>query len=278
MIEIGKVNHLIVDRETDSGYHLMDPETNHEVFLPGTLAPKSIYIDQELAVFVHFNNVDSVIATTKIPYATVGEYAYLTAVDAPDFGAFFDLGIEKDLLVPGNEQKIKVQVGEQHLVLIGIDEETNRLFGTTKLDYYIEHSDFDINDGDNVSIVPFTETELGYRVIINKKFIGLIYHNEIFREITLNQPYDGIVKKIRDDGYVDISLQTVGIQHSIDTKDKIIALLKESNGHSDLNDKSDPLDIRNQLGISKKTFKNAIGMLYKSKVITISKSGIDLTN
>lgn len=217
------------------------------------------------------------IATSQIPYACVGEYAFLRVLDVEDFGAFFDWGIEKDLLVPGNEQKIKVRKHEQHLVRVCLEEETNRVYGTTKLGKYIESSEFDFAETDQVGLVPVQKTDLGYKIIINKKFIGMIYDNEIFTNIELGKAYEGVVKKIREDGLVDVALQVQGIKNLDEAKVKILEFLKESGGKSPLNDKSSPEQIKSTLAMSKKTFKSAIGMLYKDRKIQINKDGIVLT-
>ncbi len=276
MIKVGKVNNLIVNRETKSGYYLIEEQSGDEVFMPPALAPVKVAINDEIDAFVYLDTNGGMVATDQVPYAQVGEYALMKVVDTQDFGAFFDWGIEKDLLVPGNEQKVKVRDFEDHLVRVCIEEDTGRVFGTTKLGNYIEDSDFDIEEGEKVNLVPVRKTDLGYQVIINKKFIGLIYTNEIFEYVQIGTDYSGVVKKIRNDGLVDAALQVQGIQNTVSAKDKILAMLDEGGGKSDLNDKSAPDLIRDRLAMSKKTFKNAIGMLYKERKIIISKDGIEL--
>lgn len=277
MISIGKINRLIVHRETDSGYYLKKKSCEDEVFMPPVLVSNEIKIDQILDVFVYLDSKGRMLATCKIPVAEVDEYALLQVIEVQEFGAFFKWGIEKDLLVPGNEQKIKVRKGEWHLVRICLEEETNRVYGTTKLGKYIQNSQFDIQEGDEVDVTPVEKTDLGYRSIINKKFIGLIYHGEIFTELKKNEGLKGIIKKIREDGLVDIALQSQGFKNLLSAKEKILEMLKNNQGESSLNDKSDPLLIQRELGMSKQTFKRAIGMLYKEKKIKIDKDKISLT-
>lgn len=273
MIKIGEINTLPISRETSSGYYLGD---FGEVFLPPSMAEMKLSIGDELDVFVYVDTKDQLIATTKIPIAQVGEYAVLQVIEVKEFGAFFDLGIEKHLLVPANEQKIKVKLHERHLVRICLEEGADRIFGTTKLGKYVESADFDIDEGDQVSIVPVEKTDLGFRIIINKKFLGLIYHNEIFTEINLSETYNGFVKKIRVDGFVDVALQIQGIKNLDASKRTILAHLFKQNGKSTLNDKSSPEEIKRLLGMSKKTFKSSLGMLYKDRMVKIHDDGIEL--
>ena len=276
MIEIGKVNSLIISRETASGYYLKDVSSEEEVFMPPSMSPIRTKINQDLDVFVYLDTQGKMIATSERPYAEVGEYALMTVKETQEFGAFFDWGIDKDLFVPGNEQKVKVRNHEDHVVRVCLEEETNRVYGTTKLGKYIENSVFDFIVKDKVNIVPVQVTDLGFRVIINKVFIGMIYNNEIFVKIELGNEYEAVVKTIRDDGLVDVALQVQGVKNLVEAKDKILAMLNAKGGKSDLSDKSAPDDIKNVLGMSKKTFKSALGMLYKDRKIEISKEGIRL--
>lgn len=277
MIEIGRVNKLIVSRESSSGYYLKeDSDSIDEIFMPPNLGPLNVTVNQELDVFVYLDTQGSLIATDQIPHAVVGEYAIMRVIEVQEFGAFFDWGIDKDLLVPGNEQKVKVRKFEDHIVRVCLEEDTDRVYGTTKLGKYILESDFDIMKDDEVTIVPASKTDLGYRVIINKKFIGMIYDSEIFQDIQIGKEYSANVKKVRDDGLVDISLQVLGIKNMIDSKDVILNYLSHVGGESPLNDKSSPDEIRRILNMSKKTFKGSIGMLFKEKKILISKDGIKL--
>jgi len=276
MIEIGKVNKLIVARETKSGFYLKDPEGTDEVFLPAAMAPLRLEQNQNLDVFVYLDTQGRPIATDQIPYAQVGEMALMKVEDVQEFGAFFDWGIEKDLLVPGNEQKIKVRPYEEHIVRVCLEEGTNRVFGTTKLGRFLDGQKCDLVEKDRVQIVPAQKTDLGYRVIVDKKYLGMIYHSEIFSEIEIGETYPAIVKKIRKDGLLDLSLQKMGFGNLVQAKDIILERLQESGGELELCDKSDPELIRQLLGMSKKTFKNSIGMLYKERKITIHKNKITL--
>lgn len=276
MVHIGKVNLLKVLKKLHNGYRLIDKEGTQEVFLPEEFTPLKITVGGELKVFIYPDTQGELVATPDMPYACVGEYALLKVVEVQEFGSFFDFGISKDLLVPGNEQKVKVRPYESHIVRICKEDGTGRIFGTTKLGKYIESSDFDITIGDKVEILVAAQTELGHRVIINKKFIGMIYENETFQRVIVGEKYEAFVKKIREDGLVDVALQEQGIKNLVDSKDIIIDFLERNGGSSILHDKSSPEDIKNFLGMSKKTFKKSIGMLYKDKKIEITDSGIKL--
>ncbi|WP_127717073.1 S1 RNA-binding domain-containing protein [Halobacteriovorax sp. HLS] len=278
MFEIGKVNSLTVSRETKSGFYLKDDDSIDEIFMPPSMAPINLQVGQTIEAFIYIDTKGGLIATDQRPYAQVGEYALMRVVDNQEFGAFFDWGIEKDLLVPGNEQKVKVRNFEDHIVRVCLEEGTDRVYGTTKLGKFIENSVFDFAPGDSIEIVPVQKTDLGFRAIINKKFIGMIYDNEIFSKVVLKKTYQGYAKKLREDGLVDASLQVQGIKNVVDAKETILEMLRNSGGHSPLYDKSSPADIKMALSMSKQTFKNAIGMLYKERKITISAEGIKLTN
>lgn len=276
LIKIGEVNKLEVISENNSGFFLDHADRDESVFLPGTLAPKGTSVGDELEVFVNVDNQGSLLATMEIPNTLLGEFGFLEVVSTRDFGAFLNWGVTKDLFVPDNEQRERVRVGERHIIRVCKDENTDRIYGTTKINKFIQTSEFDIQEGDKVQITPVLNEELGYRSIINKKYIGMIYHNEIFQKIEINIPLEGRVKKIRDDGLIDASLQIQGFKNILNSKDKILAYLKEVGGTSPLHDKSSPEEIRSALNMSKQTFKNAIGMLYKDKVIIIKKDGIEL--
>jgi predicted RNA-binding protein (virulence factor B family) len=245
--------------------------------MPPALCPDDISLEDEIDAFVFADTKGLLIATSETPIAQVGEFAHLKAIEIQDFGAFFDLGITKDLLVPGNEQKVRITREDvYHLVRVCLEEGTDRIFGTTKFGKYLENMDFDIKEGDKVDLFPVDDSDLGYRVIVNKKYLGLIYHSEIFKEIELGTPVEGYVKKIREDGFVDCALQIQGIKNLDNSKRVILNHLFKQNGKSHLHDKSSPDEIQRILNMSKKTFKNALGMLYKDKMVLIHKDGIEL--
>lgn len=276
MLKIGQINELTVFETCDTGHYLRAEGSELEILMPQALGPKYLTVGQKLEAFTYYDNDQVLMATTKMPNAFVGEYALMEVVETKQFGAFFDWGIQKDLLVPDTELRLRVNTNEEHIVRICIDENTNKIYGTTKLNPYIQSSDFDIKPEDKVSVVPAIEEDLGYRCIINKKYIGMIYYNEVFKDIYKGKPLEGVVKKIREDGLVDVALQIQGFQNLVNSKDKVLAYLQESGGKSPLHDKSTPDEIGDILNMSKKTFKSTIGMLYKDKKILIHKDGIEL--
>ena len=275
MINIGKIQTLKVDRRINSG-HFLVCEEGQDVFMPDNLGPLHVKLGDELKVFIYTDTKGLPIATTELPYAQVGEMALLRVQDVKEFGAFFDWGIDKDLLVPGNEQKIKVRPYEDHLVMVCIEEGTNRLFGSTKLGKFTDPDDIDLAKNDKVDVIPYQRTPLGHKVLINKKFLGMIYANETFNSVQIGESYPAFVKKVRPDGLIDISLRAMGMANLRDTTHLIIELLEESGGKTFLNDKSSPDEIKSMLGVSKKSFKKAVGILYKEKKIKLTDDGIEL--
>lgn len=277
MLQLGKVNKMVVNAKGREGYSLGHPETDEVAFLPQAIAPRELKIRDELKVFVYKDaNSHRVLASPNLPKAEVGEFAWLRVVEAPEFGAFLDWGTDKDLLVPGNEQKIKLHVGDYALVRVCLEEGTDRVFGTTKFGKYLQSMDIELQEKDKVTIVPVEESDLGFRCILNRKYIGMIYQNEIFEHVEIGRPYRAFVKNVRPDGLIDVALQRQGVGNLFDSKDRILAIIKSRGGEIGLNDKSSPEDIYDMFGVSKKTFKAAVGMLYKERKILIKKDGIEL--
>ena len=276
MIEIGRINTLIVTSENPSGFLLDHPDDDESIFLPGNLAPDDLNQGDKIDLFVSVDKTGSLLASTQIPNTLVGEFGFLKVVDTKAFGAFLDWGVTKDLFIPDTEQRERIREGESHLIRVCIDDKTEKIYGTTKINKYIQNSEFKIKEKDKVSIVPVLEEEIGFRCIINKEYIGMVYHNEIFQNINIGMTLNGEVKKIREDGLVDASLQVQGFKNVLNSKDKILEYLKENGGRSSLHDKSSPDDIKKALNMSKKTFKASIGMLWKDKLIMINKDGIEL--
>ena len=277
MIEIGKMNTLTVESRGGEGFLLTQPESGDRAFMPNSLAGDNIKINDEIDVFVYLDSSSKrTLATSHVPYAFVGEYAYMEVIEVQPFGAFLDWGISKDLLVPGNEQKEKLRLGQKYLVRVDLEEGADRVFGSTKLGKYLDDTDFDIHENDKVEIQPVEDTELGYRCIVNRKYVGMFYHSETFTHVKLGKVYDGYVKKLRDDGLVDVSFQVQGVGNLYQSKDKVMEVLNRNKGSVGITDKSSPEQIRGLFGMSKKTFKSAVGMLYKDRKIVINKNGIEV--
>jgi len=277
MIDIGKYNTLTVTRDTPSGLvlgDLKDPAETDEVLLPKRYTPEDVKEGDELEVFVYLDNEGSLIATTKKPHATVGQFAFLELKERNEFGAFFDWGIDKDVFVPYSEQVGEPEPGHKYLVFLFIDERSGRIAGTQKWsqatgndpEEYVEDG---LKDGMKVNLLIAQETDAGYKAIINNKFQGLLYRNEVFEKLNPGDVRAGFIKKIRDDGKIDLALQQQGFGLITDTRQLLLEKLKAGNGKISLGDKSDPDEIYEKLHMSKKVFKKTIGGLYKDRLIVV---------
>ncbi|RZK38421.1 MAG: RNA-binding protein [Pedobacter sp.] len=267
MLAIGKYNTLKVAAKNSDGLSLSDG--NREILLPYIDVSSGIEIGDQIEVFVFVNKDGQTIATTKKAFAETEDFAYLTVVDATDDGAYLDLGIGKDVYVPTREQKRPMQIGEGYVVYLYLDESNQRMLASSRLDRYVEEVDDQIDEDDEVRLLISEKTDLGYNAIINNKYIGLLYHNELFANLQAGDERKGWIKKIRIEGKIDLSLQPLGYGHILDTKDVLLKELRENGGKIALGDKSSPDEIYDRFQISKSAFKKAIGGLYKERAITI---------
>ena len=268
MIEIGKINRLEYLNKVDIGLILGDGD--REVFLPAKYAPENLKQGDFLDVFVFINAEGKMIATTRTPYACVGDFACLTVTDATERGVYMDLGVDKDVYVSDREMKRPMHVGEKHVVYIYLDERNDRLLGSSKLVNFVEEDEFDLEEGDEVELLIADQSDLGYNAIIENRYIGLLYQNEVFEQLQPGDIRTGYIKRIRPEDKIDLSLQPTGFKHILSLRDDLYAYLKENGGFLTLGDKSSPEDITRRLKISKKAFKKAIGGLYKERLIVIS--------
>lgn len=275
MVELGKMNKLRVVKEVDFGVYL-DGGCYGEILMPKRYVPEGCKPEDMLDVFVYLDSEDRIIATTEKPYAMVGEYACLKVVSVNRVGAFLDWGLMKDLLVPYNEQYKKMEVGNWYVVRLYIDEDTERIAATAKIEEFLDQEPKDYKEGQEVDLMIFGHSELGYKAIINNKHTGMLYSNEVFRKIKIGERLKGYIKKLREDGKIDLMLDKPGYKKVGDISTQILDKLKEQNGFLPLGDKSPAEEIYNMFGISKKAFKMTIGGLYKSRLITIEKDGIKL--
>ncbi|MBB5437472.1 hypothetical protein HDC92_001144 [Pedobacter sp. AK017] len=269
MIAIGQYNDLRIIKKTEEGLILTEGEK--EVLLPYVDVPKAAEIGDNLNVFVFMQKDDRLQATTKRPLACVGDFAYLTVVDeTEDGGAFMDIGLGKDIYVPKREQKRPMFKGDKHVVYVFLDESNDRMLASSKLLNFVEEEDIDLEEGDEVSLLIVDRSDMGYNAIVDNKYIGLLYTNELFDELNPGETRKGWIKKIRVEGKIDLSLQPMGYGHILETKDVLLEELKDSGGVIALGDKSSPEDIYQRFKISKSAFKKAIGGLYKERLITIA--------
>jgi len=277
MVEIGKYNTLRVVKEVDFGIYLDGGEEYGEILMPSRYVPEDVKPDDELEVFIYNDSEDRVIATTEKPYVTTGEFRFLKVKAVNRIGAFLDWGLPKDLLVPFREQKAKMVEGGTYLVYVYLDDETDRIVASAKIDKFLDNRIPEYETGDEVDLLIAEKTDLGFKAIVDGSFWGMIYENEIFTPVETGLYLKGYIKKVRDDDKLDISLQKEGYDQVDGISQNILEKLKEAGGFLAVSDKSPAEMIYHMFGISKKNFKKAIGSLYKKKFITISKEGIKLS-
>ncbi|MCQ0112434.1 S1 RNA-binding domain-containing protein [Zhouia amylolytica] len=275
MIKIGEYNTLEILRLTSVGLFLGDEEEN-DILLPNKYVPVNYEIGDKLKVFCYLDHDERPIATTLKPKIILNNFALLQAVEVNEIGAFMDWGLEKHLFVPYREQARKMEKGKWYLVYLYMDEETDRLVASSKTNNFISNEELSVEKFEEVDLIVSRHTEMGVEVIINQRHKGLVYENEIYSDLHLGDRLKGVVKKIRDDHKIDISLQQIGYKNIEPTAQKILKELEDNNGFLGLHDKSDADLIKEMLGMSKKSFKKAIGSLYKQKLIQIKEDGIYL--
>jgi len=275
MIKIGTYNYLKVKQTGTEGLILTDGE--EEALLPVQQSPQNAEIGEELLVFVYHHKDGRLVATSKRPYACVGDFAFLKVVDQTDNGTFLDLGIDKDLFIPSNKQKYTLEIGKSYVIYVYLDKLDGKLSATTWLEDKVETDLSGLEEGDEVNLLIFDSSDMGYSAIINNKYMGLLYRNEVYEELEIGDTRVGYIKKIRDDiNKIDLSLRQVGFDFILDSRDIVLNILKENGGVLDLGDKSSPEEIRDRLKMSKKAFKQVIGGLYKQRLITMSDYEVQL--
>lgn len=281
MIEIGKYNTLTILRDTKVGLFLgneeQDPEGKHDILLPNKYVPNDFRIGEELTVFVYLDHEERPVATTLEPYILLNEFALLRVNYVNQVGAFMDWGMEKDILVPFKEQARPMEKGKRYLVYLYMDERTNRLVASSKTNQFLSNENLTVQRGEEVDLIVSHITEMGINVIINEQHKGLLYKDEVYDDsIRTGDRMRGYIKNIRPDHKIDVSLERIGYERIEPNAEKILNELRASRGFLRLNDNSHPEDIKTVLQMSKKTFKKAIGALYKDKLIEIKEDGIHL--
>lgn len=257
------------------GMYLSDDEGN-EVLLPARYITQTMKPDDMLKVFVYRDSEDRPVCTTQQPLAVADEVAVLMVKEVTPIGAFLDWGLEKDLLVPFAELKVRLNPGDKVPVYVYLDRANGRMVASTNIKKYIKNKEVDLKPGAEVSLLVCSETEIGYSVVIENRLWGMLYKNEVFTKINIGDRLNGFVKKVRDDGKIDLALQKQGIIVAKDTTDILLEKLKLNKGRLPLHDGSSPEEIYAALGVSKKNFKKAVGMLYKQKKIHLGKDYIKL--
>lgn len=274
-IELGKFNILEVVKEVDFGMYL-DGGEEGEILLPQRYVPEGCEPGDELNVFIYLDNEERLVATTLTPLVQVGEFACLEVAWVNEYGAFLNWGLMKDLFVPFREQKMKMLVGNKYVVHAHIDEESYRIVASAKVDRYLSKDMPSYEAGEEVNILIWQKTDLGFKAIIENKYGGLLYDSEIFQPLRTGDTLKAYIKQVREDGKVDLILQKPGFEKVDDFAKTLLQYIKDNGGRISLNDKSPAEEIYDTFGISKKTFKKAVGDLYKRRLILLEEGGIVL--
>ncbi len=277
MIKIGNYNILRIARFVDFGAYLADDD-NNEVLLPSRYVPDDAAVGDEIEVFVYTDSEDRIVAVTDRPYAQVGEFAFLQVAEVNRFGAFLEWGVPKHLFVPFSEQRPRMQAGGIYPVYLYLDHITKRVVASAKLEKFLGNVIPEYRPGDKVTALVWQHTPIGYKVIVDNLFQGMIYDNEIFAPLELEQTVTALVKAVRDDGKIDLTLGDKAAARVSDLAEDIIEKLREHGGSIGISDSSSPDEIKAIFHCSKKDFKKAVGKLYKERRILLEDGGIHLSD
>ncbi|MDF1879684.1 DNA-binding protein [Sulfurimonas sp. SAG-AH-194-C20] len=272
-LELGVINTLLIDRLTTPGAYLMARD-GEDVLLPGPYLTPEMKERTLVDVFLYTDSEDRLVATTNKPVAMLDEFALFTVVDVAPFGAFMDWGLSKDLLVPNMFQKTKFEVGEKRFIKVIYDERTHRLVGTEKVGDVLDKKVKGLAVNKEAQILVISKTPLGFKCIVDDKYEGLIYHNEIFETINVGDKRTAYVKSVRKDGNIDLTLRKAGSKKSGNSDEKVLSLLKENKGIMPYNYKSDAELIKDIFGLSKKEFKRTLTSLVDAGKIEVKDTGI----
>lgn len=276
MVDIGDYNELEVAKEVDFGVYL--DSDDGEILLPLKYVPEGTRPGDTLRVFVYRDSEDRLIATTLTPKARVGEFAALEVKQTNAYGAFLEWGLEKDLFVPFQNQRDRMVPGRPYLVYVYLDETSDRIVATSKLSKYLRNHPLTVAEGEEVNLLVAEVTDLGFKVIINQKHEGVLYHNEVFHPLETGQQLTGYIKKIREDQKIDVTPRKPGYGEVLDSAQTVLQRLRAADGVLPLSDSSSPETVQQHLQMSKKTFKRAIGSLYRQGHITILPDHIRLND
>ncbi|MDD5895134.1 MAG: S1-like domain-containing RNA-binding protein [Prevotellaceae bacterium] len=274
-IKLGDYNRLKVVKKVDFGMYL-DGGVEGEILLPKRYVPEECKVGDELDVFIYLDQDERPVATTLTPLAKAGDFAYLQVAWINEYGAFLDWGLMKDLFCPFREQKKRMERGQGYIVYVGVDEDSYRMMASAKVEHYLSYDMPPYSHGDEVELLVWQKTELGFKVIVDNRFAGLVYEDQVFRPLTTGDRMKGFVDRVRPDGKIDVTLQPTGRRNTEEFSEVLLQYLKDNNGHCDLGDKSPAELIADRFKVSKKTFKKAVGDLYKRRLINISDNGLQL--
>lgn len=277
MVEVGKYNTLKIVKDLDFGVYL-DGGNELEILLPARYVPRNVKPGDEVEVFIYHDNEGRIIATTARPKAVVGEFQFMEVKSVSNAGAFLEWGLMKDLLVPFREQKMPMREGNWYLVYVRVDHVTGRIMASARIEKYLNNTPPVYEQNQEVDLIIADETEIGYKVIINNLHWGLIYHSEVFTRLEKGEHHKGYIKEVREDEKIDVSLTPIGYQKVGGIAGVILETLQAQGGYIAVHDKSEPDIIYALFRCSKKSFKQAVGALYRQQLITIEPEGIRLTN
>ena len=274
-IRLGDYNLMKVVKEVDFGMYL-DGGVEDEILLPKRYVPEGLKTGDDIKVFVYLDQDERPVATTLQPLAKVGEFAWLEVAWVNEYGAFLNWGLMKDLFCPFREQKRRMERGQHYIVYVGIDEDSYRIVASAKVEHFLSHDVPGYRHGDEVSLLVWQKTELGFKVIVDNRFAGLVYEGQVFRQLTTGDRLKGYVDRVRPDGKLDITIQPTGRRNTEEFSDVLLQYLRDNNGQCDFGDKSPAELIADRFKVSKKTFKKAVGDLYKRRLIEICDNGLRL--
>ena len=273
-MELGMFNLLTVKRITSVGLYLSDGE--NDILLPMKYVPEDFEIEQQLEVFCYLDHEERPVATTLRPLITRGGFAALEVAEINQVGAFMAWGLEKHLLVPFREQPEPMVKGQHYVVYCYLDPKTDRLVASGRVERFLNNENMDLKVADEVEIICYRKSELGFEVIVNEKYRGLVFKDQVFKKLGAGTRTKGYVGKIREDKKLDILLEPMGYRKLDPAAERILKALQEAGGKLPLHDKSDPKAIQAQLQMSKKLFKKGVGVLYKNRQISLEADGIRL--
>ena len=276
MLTLGDYNTLRIVKSVDFGLYL-DGGEEGEILLPQRYVTNDMHMGDEIEVFIYLDQEERPVATTEHPIAKVGEFACLEVAWVNQYGAFLKWGLMKDLFCPFREQKKRMEQGQRHIIYIKVDKDSYRLMATAKVEKYLEPAPA-MKHGDPADILVWQKTDLGFKCIVNNRYQGQIYDNQIFQPLHSGDRLSGFIDHVRQDGKIDLTLQPSGRQHTLDFAEVLLRYLYENDGYCNLGDKSPAELIYDRFQVSKKAYKKAIGDLYKRRLITIEEEGIRLSN
>lgn len=277
MVQIGKMNTLSVNGIQGQNITL-DGGPSGDILLKDRNNSERHQLGEELDVFIYVDKEQKLAASKKKPYAMIDEFGILQVVATTSAGAFLAWGLDDDLFVPKSEQQNEMKEGQSYVVHIFLSDKSKRIVASSKLDKFLDHTMPEYKEEQEVDLVIYAKTELGYNAIVNDSHVGVIYQNEVFQSISIGQKLKGFIKKLREDDKIDLRLQAIRYGAIDDVSQKILDIIKNSNGEVTVTDKSKPEDIYALFAVSKKVFKKAIGALYKKKIITIDSDAIRLVD